>query len=175
MALRNIVLKDEPLLRKKSRLVEKFDDRLEVLIEDMIDTMNEANGVGLAGPQVGILRRVVVIDVGEGPFELINPQILSTESEYEDYEGCLSCPEEMGIVVRPYALTVKYQDKTGQWHEKYCEDLLARAVCHELDHLDGVLFIDRATEVMSKEEMEERMRQEQQEDEAAFLEEHIEE
>lgn len=162
MALRNVVKKGDDILRKKCRPIEKFDDKLATLVEDMIETMYDSNGVGLAGPQVGLMRRIVVIDVydGNGPFELINPEILSVEGEQEGYEGCLSCPDETGWVVRPFALTVKYQDKEGNWHEKYCEELLARAVCHETDHLDGILFIDKAEEVISKEEFERLMEEE---------------
>jgi len=172
MALRNVVLKGDDILRKTCRPVEKFDDRLATLVEDMIETMYESNGVGLAGPQVGMMRRVVVIDVydGNGPFELINPEIISFDGEQEGYEGCLSCPEEMGWVVRPKTLTVKYQDKEGNWHEKFCEDLLARAVCHETDHLDGILFIDKAEEVISKEEFE-KLLEEQGDDDEEFEEE----
>ena len=124
MAMRNIVTKEQELLRKKSRPVEKFDEKLAQLVEDMIETMNEADGVGLDAPQGGLLRRVVVIDVGEGPMELVNPEILSREGE----------------------------------------DLFARCVCHELDHLDGVLFVDKASQILTKEELAELIAQQEGEE-----------
>ena len=164
MAMRNIVTKEQELLRKKSRPVEKFDEKLAQLVEDMIETMNEADGVGLAAPQVGLLRRVVVIDVGEGPMELVNPEILSREGEEEAMEGCLSFPGEFGFVTRPYKVKVRYQDRTGQVLEKEGEDLFARCVCHELDHLDGVLFVDKASQILTKEELAELIAQQEGEE-----------
>lgn len=140
MALRNIVKLGDPVLNKKSRVVDKFDDRLSVLIDDMLDTMYEANGVGLAAVQVGILKRVVVIDIGEGPMELVNPEIILAEGEQREQEGCLSLPGKYGTTVRPMHVQVKAQDRTGKWHVYTGDELKARAFCHEIDHLDGVLF-----------------------------------
>lgn len=143
MALRNIRTVGDDVLRKKCKPVDEVNDKIRVLIEDMIDTMYEADGVGLAAPQVGILKRIVVIDVGDGPIALINPEITYTEGSYIDTEGCLSVPNEMGEVIRPKKLKVKALNENGDMVEYEAEDLFARAVCHELDHLDGVLFIDK--------------------------------
>lgn len=143
MALRQIVKIGEPVLRKKSKVVKEINDRVIELLDDMADTMYEADGVGLAAPQVGILKRVVVIDIGDGLIELINPEIIETEGEYLDTEGCLSVPGESGEVLRPYRVKVKAQDRNGQWFEIEGEELLARAFCHEIDHLDGILYVDK--------------------------------
>lgn len=143
MALRNIVKLGDPVLNKKSRVVEKFDERLAVLIDDMIETLYKENGVGLAAVQVGVLRRVVVIDVGEGVMELVNPEITFTEGEQREQEGCLSLPGKWGTTVRPMKVQVKAQDRNGKWQVFTGEGLKARAFCHELDHLDGVLFTSR--------------------------------
>ena len=143
MAIRKIVEIGEDKLRKQCKPVEKFDLRLKVLLKDMADTMYKANGVGLAAPQVGILRRVVVIDVGDGLIELVNPEIIATEGEQEGPEGCLSLPGRQGYVRRPNKVTVRAQDRNGKFFELTGEGLLARAFCHELDHLDGVLYIDK--------------------------------
>ena len=140
MALRNIVKLGDPILYKKSRVVEKFDDRLAMLIDDMKETMYDGNGVGLAAVQVGILKRVVVIDVGEGPMELVNPEITLKEGEQREQEGCLSLPGKWGTTVRPMKVQVKAQDRNGKWQVFTGEGLKARAFCHELDHLDGILF-----------------------------------
>lgn len=140
MALRNIVKFGDPILNKKSRKVEKFDDKLAVLIDDMLETMYNASGAGLAAVQVGILKRVVVIDVGEGPIELVNPEITLKEGEQRESEGCLSLPGKWGVTVRPKKVQVKAQDRNGKWQVFTGEDLKARAFCHEIDHLDGVLF-----------------------------------
>jgi len=131
-------------LRKTSHKVEKFSLRLWLLLRDMADTMYEAEGVGLAAPQIGILRRVVVIDVQDenGLIELINPEIIHTEGEQEGPEGCLSAPGRQGFVRRPNKVTVRAQDRHGKWFELTGEGLLARAFCHELDHLDGKLYQD---------------------------------
>ena len=153
MALREILKKDQELLRKKSRPVEKFDDRLITLLDDMKDTMQSANGCGLAAPQIGVLRRVVVIEVPENEedenskmryFEIINPMYLKKEGEQRDYEGCLSCPGEYGITTRPAYVKIEAYDRFGKKITLDGEGLLARAICHELDHLDGILFIDHA-------------------------------
>lgn len=140
MALRNIVKLGDPVLNKKSRVVEKFDERLAVLIDDMIETLYKENGVGLAAVQVGVLRRVVVIDVGDGVMELVNPEITFTEGEQREQEGCLSLPGKWGTTVRPMKVQVKAQDRNGKWQVFTGEGLKARAFCHELDHLEGILF-----------------------------------
>ena len=153
MAVRNIVLETDALLRKTSRPVEKFDERLWVLLDDMLETMQQANGVGLAAPQVGILRRAVIIDVGEGLYEMINPKIVwESEETQEDAEGCLSSPGEYGMVTRPMRVRAEYQDRHGKHCTVEGEELFARAICHELDHLDGRLFKDLATEMLEPEE-----------------------
>lgn len=149
MALRNIRTYGDDILRKKCRKVDVVNDRLKTLVKDMIETMYAADGVGLAAPQVGILKRLVVIDVGEGPVVLINPEILATEGNYIDVEGCLSLPGEQGEVERPEKVTVRALNENGEEVTYNAEDLFARAVCHELDHLDGVLFVDK---IMKKEQ-----------------------
>ncbi len=132
-------------LRKTCKPMPKFDLRLWLLLRDMADTMYDAEGVGLAAPQVGILRRVVVIDVGDerGLIELVNPQIIATEGEQAGSEGCLSVPGRRGYVVRPNKVTVRAQDRKGKWFEITGEGLLARAFCHEIDHLDGIIYVDK--------------------------------
>ncbi len=140
MALRNIVKLGDPILNKTSRKVEKFGDKLAALIDDMLETMYNANGVGLAAVQVGILKRVVVIDIGEGPMELVNPEITMKEGEQQESEGCLSLPGKYGVTSRPQKVQVKAQDRSGKWQVFTGEDLKARAFCHEIDHLDGILF-----------------------------------
>ena len=148
MALRKIICIEDELLRKKSRPVEKFDEKLHKLLDDMAETMYNANGVGLAAPQVGILRRVVVIDVGDGNvYELINPEIISTSGEVVDAEGCLSVPGRRGMVKRPMKVRAKFQDRNGEWYEIEAEELLARCIMHETDHLNGQLYVD----IMSRE------------------------
>lgn len=155
MAIRNIVKFGDEVLNKKCRPVEKFDHKLAVLLNDMADTLYEADGVGLAAPQVGILRRVVIIDVGEGLIELINPEIIETSEEIQDgAEGCLSNPGQYGLVKRPMRVKVRAQDRHGKWFEKEGEGLLARAFCHELDHLEGILFTSRVSRMLSPEELE---------------------
>ncbi len=143
MAIRNIILEGDELLSKKCRKVEKFDDRLHQLIDDMIETMYKAKGVGLAAPQVGILKRVVVIDVGDGILELVNPEIVESSGEQREQEGCLSCPGDYGITLRPMIVKVRAKDRNGNDIEVFGRALKARALCHELDHLDGVLFKSR--------------------------------
>ena len=149
MALRNIRVDDDPILRKNSRKVEAFDQRLEMLIDDMFDTMYDANGVGLAAVQVGVLKQVIVIDTGEEgeKLVLINPEIIATEGEQTGGEGCLSIPGKNGIVTRPQKVTIRALDREGKVFEKTGEDLLARAFCHEIDHLSGVLYTDKAESV----------------------------
>lgn len=140
MALRNVVKLGDPILNKISRKVEKFDDRLSILIDDMLETLYKENGVGLAAVQVGVLKRVVVVDIGEGPMELVNPEITLAEGEQREQEGCLSLPGKWGVTVRPMKVQVKAQDRNGKWQVFTGEGLKARAFCHEIDHLDGVLF-----------------------------------
>lgn len=167
MAIRNIVTEGDEILTKVCRPVEKFDGKLGQLLDDMYETMQEANGVGLAAPQVGIRRRIVVIDVGEGPIELMNPEILRESEEMdEDTEGCLSFPGKYGLVKRPRSVTVRAQDRDGNLFEMEGEGLLARAFCHEIDHLDGVLFITRVSRMLSQEELIEILsKREREEDE----------
>lgn len=148
MALRTILTEGDPTLRKVCRPVTKFDERLETLLDDMLETMYAAPGVGLAAPQVGILRRVVVMDVGEGVIEAINPEIVSTEGEQTGEEGCLSFPGKWGMVTRPYKVKMKAQNRHGKWFFLTGEELLARCMCHEIDHLDGVVFLDHVSQVM---------------------------
>ena len=146
MAIRKIVELGDEKLRKHAKPVEKFDLRLRILLKDMADTMYKANGVGLAAPQVGILRRVVVVDIGTEEsqlFELVNPEIVSCEGEQEGPEGCLSIPGRSGIVKRPNKVTVRAQDGHGNPLEITAEGFLARAFCHEIDHLNGILYIDK--------------------------------
>ena len=143
MAIRNIRVKGDEVLRKKCKPVEAIGKREMIILQDMADTMYEADGVGLAAPQVSILKRVVVIDIGEGLLELINPEIIATSGEQIDAEGCLSIPGEDGEVKRPYVVRVRAQDRNGNTFEIEGEELLARAFCHEIDHLDGILFVDK--------------------------------
>lgn len=141
--IREIVKEGDDVLRKVCRPVEKFDEKLHLLLDDMYETMLSADGVGLAAPQVGILRRIAVIDVGEGKIELINPEIIKTSGEQTGDEGCLSSPGVFGKVTRPNFVTVKAKDRFGKEFEVSGKELLARAFCHEIDHLDGVLFVDK--------------------------------
>lgn len=146
MALRNIVKLGDPILNKKSRVVEKFDERLAILIDDMLETMYNGNGVGLAAVQVGILKRVVVIDIGEGAMELVNPEIVFSEGEQISQEGCLSLPGKWANTKRPQKVQVKAQDRNGKWQVFTGEGLKAKAFCHEIDHLDGILFTSHIIE-----------------------------
>ena len=156
MALRTILTQGEPTLNKVSRKVEKFDTRLHQLLDDMKETLVEANGMGLAAPQIGILRRVVIV-MGEDDeiLELINPEIIEEEGEQTGVEGCLSYPGRFGIVTRPNKVKVKAQDRHGEWHEYSGEALLARAFCHEIEHLDGQLFISHVTRWIDDDEEDE--------------------
>ena len=143
LGIRNIVLEGDPLLCKKCREVEKFDDRLSSLIDDMINTMNKAEGVGLAAPQVGVLRRVAVVNVGDGNIELVNPVIVDSSGEQREEEGCLSCPGQYAVTLRPMFVTVEAFDRFGKKVKYMGKALKARAFCHEIDHLDGILFKSR--------------------------------
>lgn len=141
--VRKIVKLGDETLRKVSKPMQKFDLRLWLLLRDMADTMYNADGVGLAAPQVGILRRVVVIDVGDGLLELVNPEVIETEGEQGGAEGCLSVPGRRGYVVRPNKVTVRARDRKGKEFTVTGEGLKARALCHEIDHLDGVMYVDK--------------------------------
>lgn len=155
MALRNIITEGDPTLTKVSRVVTKFDARLHELIDDMVETLKDANGVGLAAPQVGVLRRVVVLDTGEEVLELVNPEILSATGEQTGLEGCLSVPGKYGIVTRPNVVKVRAQDRDGNWYEAEGEGLIARGFCHEIDHLDGHLYTEKVERFLTEEELEE--------------------
>jgi len=151
MALRNIRKDGDEILRKKSRNVDVIDDKVKELLRDMAETMYAADGVGLAAPQVGILKRIVVIDIGEGLIELINPAIVEQSGEQIEVEGCLSVPGLQGEVRRPEKVTVKALDADGKEITIKGEGLLAIALCHEIDHLDGILFIDKAIRLFKPE------------------------
>ena len=143
MAIREIREKGDEILYKKCKAVVRFDEKLHILLDDMYETMQSRDGVGLAAPQVGILKRAVVIDVGDGKIELINPEIVEESGEQTGSEGCLSVPGVFGEVTRPNVVTVKAQDRDGKWFKITGKELLARAFCHEIEHLDGKLFLDR--------------------------------
>lgn len=161
MAIRIIREEGEPVLRKVCKPVKEITSKIAELVDDMLDTMYDENGVGLAAPQVGMLKRIVVIDIGEGPVVLINPEIVETSGEQTGREGCLSVPGKMAIVTRPNYAKVKAVDITGQNIIVEGEELMARALCHEIDHLDGILYIDKMegelmdVEVDDEEEAEE--------------------
>lgn len=145
MAIRNVRLDTDEILRKKSKKVEEVDDKIRELVDDMIETMHQKDGVGLAAPQIGILKRVVVIDLydDKGPYVLINPEIIKEKGEQEVDEGCLSFPDKFGKVKRPAEVVVKALDRDGKEYKLKGKGLLAQAISHELDHLEGILFIDK--------------------------------
>ena len=147
MAIRNVVQVGDDVLRQRCFAVENFDEQLAKLLDDMKDTVKKEQGAGLAAPQVGILRRVAVVDVEEGYFEFINPVILQQQGEQTGWEGCLSVRGKSGVVSRPMKVTLSYQDRTGEKHILKAKGFFARAICHELDHLDGVLYIDKASHI----------------------------
>ena len=153
MGLRKILTDKEPSLHKVCRPVEKFDGRLHKLLDDMVETMQDAHGVGLAAPQIGILRRVVVVDTGDGVLELVNPTLLETDGEQMGAEGCLSVPGKYGVVKRPYYAKVRAQDRNGEWFEVEGEELIARCFCHELDHLDGIVYTEKMDRFLTEEEL----------------------
>ena len=155
MAIRQIRYVGDPILRKVAREVTEINERIKTLLEDMVETMYEYDGVGLAAPQVGILRRVVVIDVGEGPIKMINPEIIEQEGESVDIEGCLSIPNRSGTVKRPEKVKVRYLDENGVEKTLEGTGLLARAICHEVDHLNGILFVDKMIEEVELDQDEE--------------------
>ena len=153
MALRNILTDKEPALHKVCKPVVNFDRKLHTLLDDMKDTLLEANGVGLAAPQVGILRRVVIVDVGDEILELVNPELIETDGEQEGAEGCLSVPGKYGLVKRPYYAKVRAQDRYGDWFEAEGEELIGRCFCHENDHLDGIVYTQVMERFLTEEEL----------------------
>ena len=164
MALRNILTDGNPLLRKTSRPVTAFDERLHILLDDMRDTLIDSGGVGLAAPQVGVLRRIFLVDTGEEIIECINPEIVEVDGEQTGIEGCLSIPGKYGVVTRAYRAVIRAQDRDGEWFEAEGEELIGRCFQHEYDHLDGKLYKDIAERMLTNEELEELMA-EQEEDE----------
>ena len=154
MGIRKILTDKEPALHKVCKPVTEFDKKLHKLLDDMADTLEKANGVGLAAPQVGILRRVVIVDTGEEILELVNPTLVETDGEQEGPEGCLSVPGKYGLVKRPYYAKVRAQDRFGEWYEAEAEELLARCFCHELDHLDGIVYTQVMERWLTEEELE---------------------
>lgn len=164
MALRNIVTVGDSVLTKVCRPVVNFDRRLHILLDDMAQTLEAANGVGLAAPQVGILRRAVLVDTGDhGVLELINPEIIEQSGEQTGLEGCLSVPGQYGVVTRPNVVKVRAQDRFGQWFEAEGEGLTARCMCHELAHLDGQLYTEVADRMLTQEELDELMDEDEDE------------
>lgn len=153
MGLRKILTDKEPALHKVCKPVEKFDGRLQRLLDDMRETLEQANGVGLAAPQVGILRRVVIVDTGEEILELINPTLVETDGEQIGAEGCLSVPGKYGLVKRPMYAKVRAQDRDGNWYEAEGEEIIARCFCHELDHLDGIVYTEVMERFLTEEEL----------------------
>lgn len=155
MSLRKILTQGDPTLAKTCRPVEKFDQKLHWLLDDLKETLENAGGVGLAAPQIGILRRVVVVeDENEELLELVNPVIVSQEGEQEGWEGCLSVPNQYGWVARPNLVTVRAQDRDGKFFEVSGEEMVARCFCHELEHLDGHLFVEHTDELYTPDEID---------------------
>lgn len=161
MATRNIVKRGDEVLTKVCRPVENFDKKLHALLDDMAQTMYKANGVGLAAPQVGMLRRLFIVDIGEGLIECINPQIIAAEGEQENAEGCLSCPGMIALTRRPERLTLQAQDRYGEEYILEAEGFLAQALSHENDHLDGKTIYETAVRMLSKEEYEQLMEEQE--------------
>ena len=154
MGLRRILTDKEPALHKVCKPVLNFDARLHKLLDDMRDTLEDSGGVGLAAPQIGILRRVVLVDNGEEILELVNPTMVETDGEQVGPEGCLSVPGKYGLVKRPYIAKVRAQDRYGEWFEVEGEELIARCFCHELDHLDGIIYTEVMERFLTEEELE---------------------
>ncbi len=164
MAIREIRVQGEDCLAKVCRPVTEFNERLHQLLDDMADTLEESGGVGLAAPQVGILRRVCIVEDSEGELiELINPEIIHTEGEQTGLEGCLSIPGRYGIVTRPYVVRVRAQDRFGTVFEVEDEELTARCFCHEIDHLDGHLYVEHTDHLLSDEELQQYLREHEDE------------
>lgn len=153
MGLRKILTDKDPALHKVCKPVTSFDAKLHKLLDDMGETMRDANGVGLAAPQVGILRRVVTVDLGDEILELVNPSLVQTDGEQVGAEGCLSVPGKYGLVKRPYYAKVKAQDRFGDWFEVEGEELIGRCFCHELDHLDGIVYTEVMERYLTEEEL----------------------
>lgn len=163
MAIREILTDKDPALHKECHPVTRFDEKLGMLMDDLRQTLAQANGAGLAAPQVGILRRaVVVVDAEDNMLELINPEIIAQEGEQDGLEGCLSLPGQWGFVKRPMKVTVKAQDRYGQWFEATGEEIVARCFCHELEHLDGHVFSEHVDKLYSNDELEELLAQDEQ-------------
>ncbi len=154
MAIRKILTEEDPTLHKKCRPVTEFNERLHTLIDDMKQTLEEAQGAGLAAPQVGVLRRVVVVDAGAEVLELVNPELIETSGEQDGMEGCLSVPGRWGYVKRPAVAKVRAQDRDGNWFEAEGEEIVARCFCHELEHLDGHIFTEKAYHMLTDEEVQ---------------------
>ena len=154
MGLRKILTDKDPALHKVCKPVTNFDSKLHKLLDDMRETLIDSNGVGLAAPQVGILRRVVLVDIGDEILELINPEMLQTDGEQVGPEGCLSVPGKYGLVKRPNWAKVRAQDRNGDWYEAEGEELIARCFCHELDHLDGIVYTEVMERYLTEEELE---------------------
>ena len=164
MAIRTILTDEDPALHKKCHPVTKFDEKLGRLLDDRKETLAHANGAGLAAPQIGILRRaVIVVDGNDQMLELVNPEIIATEGEQEGFEGCLSVPGRWGVVKRPMKAKVKAQDRHGNWFEAEGEEIVARCFCHELEHLDGHLFTERAPKLYTNEELDKLMEEQEEE------------
>lgn len=153
MGLRKILTDKDPALHKVCKPVTSFDAKLHKLLDDMGETMRDANGVGLAAPQVGILRRVVTVDLGDEILELVNPSLVQTDGEQVGAEGCLSVPGKYGLVKRPYYAKVKAQDRFGNWFEVEGEELIGRCFCHEYDHLDGIVYTEKMDRFLTDEEL----------------------
>ena len=164
MALRTIVKKGDPILNKKCRVVTEYNERLHTLIDDMKETLADADGAGLAAPQVGVMRRVCIVIGNDGEMiELVNPEIVAQSGEQTGLEGCLSVPGKWGIVTRPDVVRVRAQDRYGDWFEVEGEGLTARAFCHEIEHLDGHLFVEHIDHFLSDEELRDYLEQEERE------------
>ncbi len=154
MAILNILKEGDETLRKKCRPVEEITPRILQLLDDMHETLDKAQGVGLAAPQVGVLRRIVIVEIGDKRYEMINPEIIATKGKQEEIEACLSVPEKYGLVKRPAWVKVRATDRHGKVYEAEGDGLMARCFCHELDHLDGTLYIDRAIEMYDPDDIE---------------------
>lgn len=166
MAILKILKEDVPDLRKASRPVDKINNRIITLLDDMHDTLTEAQGIGLAAPQVGVFRRVAIIEIEDGEIiEMINPEIIFRDGEQQEFEGCLSAPGKYARTNRPMTVTVRYTNRNGEIEEKTGSELLARAFCHEIDHLSGTLCFDNALEILTAEELEKLREQEEEENE----------
>lgn len=163
MALRKLRLEGDDILRKKAKVVKEITERVKLLAEDMVETMYENYGVGLAAPQVGVLKRMFVVDIGEGPMVFINPELLEQSGEQFGVEGCLSVPGKQGDVLRPNKIKVKAMNIDGDMFELEAEEFYARAICHEYDHLEGILYIDKAENIEEQDQDQEEEQEHEQE------------